>query len=220
MNSTLTGQTAIVTGASAGIGRAIAKRLAADAVNLILVARREQLLRELAEEVEALGIVATPQPCDLADADDLERLKTYLATCEPNADILVNCAGIEHVEPFILTDPTTWEDQVRLNLLVPLHLSQVFASVCGASGSRLRHQHCLGGSPGGRAGRRGLLRNQGGAGLVGTRGGREWARSGVRVVSIAPGYIHTALADGGLGKTSEPGSRCRGGCASPGVRHT
>jgi len=94
MDLQLVGKTALVTGASMGIGRAIAKGLAAEGVQVIAVARRIQLLEELAGEIER---GQGPRPFlitqDIMAADAPTRLRDAAIAGPGHVDILVNCAG-------------------------------------------------------------------------------------------------------------------------------
>jgi short-subunit dehydrogenase len=87
-------RTALVTGASAGIGLEFAKALARDGFDVVLVARRSDRLREVAAELEAqFGVSALALPDDLADPLAPERIMAELARRERNVDVLVNNAG-------------------------------------------------------------------------------------------------------------------------------
>ena len=83
----------MVTGASSGIGRATALRLAEAGAELILVARGEEKLREVAREVESLGGRAHVHSCDLADLEAIDRLAGEVVEQHGRVDILVNNAG-------------------------------------------------------------------------------------------------------------------------------
>lgn len=100
---------AVVTGASQGIGRAMARDLARMGHNVLLVARREDVLRELADQLMAdHSVVAEVYPCDLADADDLHGLVAELQGREVN--IIVNSAGIASFGPFMDQD---WQYELK-----------------------------------------------------------------------------------------------------------
>ena len=91
---------ALITGASSGIGRDIARELAAQGHSLILVARRRERLEELAAE---LSVPTRIIVCDLAEESECRRL--YAETRDDGVDILVNNAGFGLLGPFAETDP-------------------------------------------------------------------------------------------------------------------
>lgn len=85
---------AMVTGASSGIGRAFATELASGGTNLVLVARRGQVLEELAAHLrEAHGVRITTLACDLTEDKDLSRLEQRLSDADDNVELLVSNAG-------------------------------------------------------------------------------------------------------------------------------
>lgn len=92
----LDGKLAIVTGASSGIGRAVCQMFAAAGADVVLVARRRALLREVAAEVRQYGRTAFTVGCDLADRSQRVGIFDRL----PPADILVNSAGVNIPLPF------------------------------------------------------------------------------------------------------------------------
>lgn len=89
----LAGKTVLVTGASSGIGRAVALRLATSGAIVVLVARGHAKLRELAEEITASGGRCAYYVADLSSAESTEKLLLQLAQDELHVDILVNNAG-------------------------------------------------------------------------------------------------------------------------------
>ncbi|HEX4249665.1 MAG TPA: SDR family oxidoreductase [Pseudonocardia sp.] len=122
---------ALVTGASSGIGRAIAGQLAADGVNLVLVARREPALRALADDVaERYGIRAEVLPADLADAASRGAVEQRLAQGSPPIDLLVNCAGGGVAGPFLRGTLEQRQYEVELNCVNVLRL-------CHAAGAAM-----------------------------------------------------------------------------------
>ena len=88
------GRVVLITGASSGIGRAAALAYAAQGAQLVLAARREELLREVVREVEALGSRALAVRCDITQPDDVERLMREADAHYGGVDILINNAGV------------------------------------------------------------------------------------------------------------------------------
>lgn len=121
---TTTWARALVTGASGGIGEAIARRLAADGTALVVVARRADRLEALATEVRQRNAVDVEVvPADLEDAAALARVEDRLRSAEAPVDLLVNNAGYGGSGPFAASDLAGQEGQVRLNVLALLRLT-------------------------------------------------------------------------------------------------
>ena len=115
MDLQLFGKTALVTGASMGIGRAIAKGLAAEGVQVAAVARRTQLLEELGSEIER---GQGPRPFlitqDIMAADAATKLRDAALAGLGRVDILVNCAGGSRPLPLDAPEEK-WEEAITLN---------------------------------------------------------------------------------------------------------
>ncbi|HET7564618.1 MAG TPA: SDR family NAD(P)-dependent oxidoreductase [Gemmatimonadaceae bacterium] len=101
---------AVVTGASRGIGRAIAKRLAAT-YDIAAVARSEDALAQLAREIEAEGGVCRAIPLDITEADAVHR-----ALGDIDAQVLVNNAGVATMKPMVDLSVDEWHHMVDVNL--------------------------------------------------------------------------------------------------------
>lgn len=114
---------ALVTGASAGIGAAFARRLARDQMNLCLVARRRDRLEELAAELrEHRGVEIEVRATDLTDPEGLRELAETVAARPP--DLLVNNAGFGTLGPFAELDPDQEERVIRLNVIALVRLTR------------------------------------------------------------------------------------------------
>lgn len=124
MDLQLTGKTALVTGASAGIGRSIAKALAAEGVQTVISARRLEALNELADEVESAGL-AKPVAIasDLYEKNASGRLAQAALDAVGHVDILVNNAGGSRPFADLHVDEERWEEAFTLNFHRPRQLA-------------------------------------------------------------------------------------------------
>lgn len=114
---------ALVTGASAGIGREFAEQLADRGHDLILVARREAPLEEAAEEVARRGSTAEVLPADLVSPEGLASVEARLSDPQRPVDLLVNNAGFGTYGRFSELDRDTEDREVRLNVLALVRLT-------------------------------------------------------------------------------------------------
>ncbi|MEU2038542.1 SDR family NAD(P)-dependent oxidoreductase [Nocardia niwae] len=119
------GATAVVTGASSGIGAAFATALAERRCDLILVARREHRLRELATDLEhTFGIRARVLTADLSIPADVERLAVLLSADENPIDVLVNNAGFATHGPLADHDPARVREEIAVNITAVAELTR------------------------------------------------------------------------------------------------
>lgn len=117
MNGLLDGRIAVVTGASRGIGRAVALRYAAEGAHVIALARTVGALEELDDEIGKQGGSATLVPVDLNDLDKLEALGPSLYQRFGKVDIFVaNAGGLGTVGPVSHHEPKLWEETFRINV--------------------------------------------------------------------------------------------------------
>ena len=121
------GPWAIITGASAGIGAGFARRLAAEGLNLVLVARRAPLLESLAAELRAShGVEVRAHPADLSEPDAAEALAT--ATADLDVGLLVANAGAARMGAFLKVGLRELAAMARLNVTTQLALAHHFAT--------------------------------------------------------------------------------------------
>lgn len=120
--------TALVTGASGGIGKELAIECAADGHDVVLVARDERALGEVAEEIEAHYQVRTHVlRCDLTEVGAPTRLVDRLRSQNLTVDILINNAGFGALGPFLAIDLATQLRMIELNITVLTALSRLLA---------------------------------------------------------------------------------------------
>lgn len=198
---------AVVTGASRGIGAAIAARLAADGFGVTLVATTEAGCRRTRDEIAGAGGTAEVHACDLADRAALARLIEQLLVEHPAIHALVNNAGIARVGTLDEFDGASWDDVVEINLRANFELTRGLlpalrrGAADGPAGSSVVNISSV----------MGILATPGVISYVATKGGLihlthglalELGGDGVRVNAIAPGFIRTDMFE-----TSHPRER-------------
>ncbi|MDA8369691.1 MAG: SDR family oxidoreductase [Nocardiopsaceae bacterium] len=206
MSSSRTPRTALITGASSGIGEEYARKLAERGFSVVLVARRAERIRELAAELgERFGVDAAPFPADLADPADLaeveERLRADGTDGTAPIDLLVNNAGRGEGGPFVSQDPDDVDAMLDLNVRAVLRLARAVLPVQIARREVGEHGRPLGvinvSSVVGE-----LTANPGGSIYAGTKKfvslwsesvALEVAGHGVHVTAVLPGYVRTDM---------------------------
>lgn len=153
MNGTglLSGKTAVVTGASYGIGRATALAFAQHGADVALLARSAEKLSETAELVRQRGRRALPIPCDVTDLSSIPAVMEQLLSQFPKVDIWVNNAGISQNIPLEQLEEADWDALMAVNLKAVFFWSKAIYSVMKAQGGgRLIHIASIGGQKGAR----------------------------------------------------------------------
>ena len=186
----LTGKTAIVTGASGGIGQGIAVALAAAGARIAGVARSAQ--DETAAQVKAAGSDYLAIKADLATIEPVERILDETVRWAGCADILVNNAGIiRRADPLEFSEKD-WDDVIDVNLKSVFFLTQAFAkrAVARGGGAKIVNVASILASVGGIRVPSYTASKHGVAGLTKLLA-NEWAAKGINVNAIAPGYVRT-----------------------------
>lgn len=187
--------TALVTGASSGIGEAFARALAADGVDLVIVARRTGLLEALARELqERYGVTVEPLTADLADPEQLAVVEDRLRDDERPVDLLVNNAGLGTAGEFWQLPLEDETQQLLVNVLAVMRLTHA------ALGGMVARGH---GGIVNVASVAGFLALPGYATYAGSKAfvarftesvAEECRGSGVHVTCLAPGFVRTGFA--------------------------
>jgi short-subunit dehydrogenase len=134
MSHQVKGSVAVVTGASSGIGAVYADRLAKRGYDLVVVARDEARLRDLASQlVTETGRTVTPLRADLTDAADLANVERLLRE-HPAVTMLVNNAGVGAVTPLLQTDVGKMQELIALNITALTRLTHAAAPAFVARG--------------------------------------------------------------------------------------
>lgn len=190
----LEGKVAVVTGASRGIGRAIALGFAEAGADVAVAARSAEDLATVAKEIEAAGRKSVAVPTDVTDRAQIEALMDRAAGELGGLDILVNNAGgTRFMAPIVALRPEGWEKGIRLNLDSVFHATQLAAQrmVDAGGGSIIQIS-----SVAGIQGAQGLSfysAAKGGVRLMSQAVAKELAGSNVRVNCISPGWVATDL---------------------------
>jgi len=197
----LHGKTAIITGASSGIGRAAAVRLAQRGCNIFMVARRQQKLKEVEDQIEALGGQAEYAVGDVAD-EDLARSAVGEANEIFNGlDIMVLCAGSSLIRSFQSTTISEFWALQRVNTFGVVNFCKAGVRRMNDGGSIV-----LITSPAGVDGAKGMSAyalSKGGLIAFGKCLALELAPQRIRVNMISPGFVKTEMTEGLYGKLSE-----------------
>jgi 2-hydroxycyclohexanecarboxyl-CoA dehydrogenase len=120
--TTLDGKAAVITGGGGGLGSAICAGLAAMGARVVVADVAAERAASVAERLT--GAVA--MPVDLVDPDDIERFVGKVGKEIGDVEILVNNAGWDKMQPFVESEPTTWDRLIAINLRAPIQLTHAF----------------------------------------------------------------------------------------------
>lgn len=189
----LKGKIALVTGGSAGIGKAIAAGLGKDGVLVVITSRDEERLRRAAEELQQNSVEVFHLPCDLQELHQLDHLARQIEERFSRLDILVNNAGISDSTPLLDADSDgAFDRTLRVNLHAPFYLIRRVVPLMPEGGRIINISSVLGrfavpGKSGYCASKHGLIGLTRVAAL-------ELAPRKITVNAICPGWVETEMA--------------------------
>jgi len=190
----LDGKAALVTGASSGLGRHAARVLAAAGAKVAIAARRVDALVELEKQIEAQDGRALPLPLDVTDAGSVRDCVTAAETELGPISILVNNAGVARTGAALDVSEGDWDQVVDTNLKGAWLMAQAMAehmTRCGQGGSIINMASVLGLQAAAQI--PAYCASKGGLISLTRALAVEWARHGIRVNALAPGYIETDI---------------------------
>ena len=193
---TLSGRVALVTGASQGIGRACALKLAASGATVAVAARNHDKLIELAQQIEAAGGKASALPLDVADEAQVKTAFKAALSEHGKIDILVNNAGITRDQLVMRMKRADWDSVLNTNLTSAyLCIQQVIGSMLKQRWGRIINITSVFGQMG-QAGQANYAASK--AGLIGLTMAiaREVGSRNITCNAVAPGFIETAMTSG------------------------
>ena len=191
----LSGRRALVTGASRGIGQAIATALARAGADVAITARDSASLSQCADAITALGRKALPLALDVRKTDTIPDAFSAAEAKLGPLSILVNNAGVEEVKPSLEVSEALWDKILDTNLKGAFFCAQAAARLMRASGGGSIINLCSLTSEVGIP--TAVPYGSSKTGLLGmTRAlAAEWAPLNIRVNAIAPGYFRTAMTE-------------------------
>lgn len=192
----LDGKIALVTGASRGLGRAIAKGYAEAGADTVLVARDKEALENVSRDISSTGRRSWVFPFDLSRVEEIDGLFHKILRATQRVGILANVAGAIHRQAALEFPLARWEEILEINLTAPFVLSQCFARECVASNrpgkiiniASLASERTRESIPAYNA-------SKGGIKQLTMALAVEWASCKINVNGIGPGYFHTELTE-------------------------
>jgi citronellol/citronellal dehydrogenase len=188
------GKVAVVTGGGSGIGRCIAHELAALGAHVVLIGRKLEKLFDVAGEIVADGGLASFHACDIRDEETVQNTVQAIIAVHGRIDALINNAGGQYIAPLETIGAKGWEAVLNTNLKGGFLMARecYLQSMQQHGGAIVNIVADMWGSMP-NMGHSGAAR----AGMVSftETAAAEWARSGVRVNAVAPGYVASSGMD-------------------------
>lgn len=190
----LQGKAAVVTGGSRGIGAATAEELAQQGVAVVLAARSEDDIEELARKIEAEGGKASAIACDVAKYDDVAAAVELCRSTYGTVDILVNNAGvIDPISRLAESDPDGWDQAIDINVKGVYHGLRAAIPIMEAQGSGVIVNISSGAATSALEGWSHYCASKAAALMLTRCADKEYRDKGIRVVGLSPGTVATEM---------------------------
>jgi len=193
----LKGQVAIVTGCSGGLGVQMAKALANQGANIIVVARRQNKIEEVAKEIaEEFGVETLPVRCDITSTEQVEAMVDTVVEKFGRVDILINNAGTGAVAPAEDITDEQFENEMNIDLFGSFRVARAVAkkAMIGAKYGRIINIASMYGLVGNKiAGSSPYHAAKGGVVNLTRALAAEWGKYNINVNAICPGYFYSPL---------------------------
>lgn len=193
----LTGKSAVVTGASSGLGVQFAKALARQGADLALMARRADKLETVKSEIEQMGVRCLAIPCDVTKTDNIKQAVKQIEAAFGKVDILVNNAGTATIAPAEDQTDDEWQRVIDLNLNSVYYCSREFAKgmIARSYGKiiNIGSIHSSVAMTGFQISA--YCASKGGVALLTKELANEWAQYNITVNAIGPAYFPSEMTD-------------------------
>ena len=191
----LKGRVAVITGASSGLGKQMAKAFAGQGADLVLMARRLERLEELKNELLSLGVRVLPVKCDVTNVEEIKEAARVSEETFGKVDILVNCAGSAKNAGVLDMTDEEWDFTIKTDMDSVFYVTREFGKIMKKNHyGRIINIASMYGLVGNMAmGTIAYHTSKGGVVNFTRAAASELAKEGITVNAICPGYFDTEL---------------------------
>lgn len=191
----LEGRVAVITGASSGLGKQMAKAFAKQGADIVIMARRIEKLESLAEEIKEMGRKVLPVKCDVTNVEEVNNASQIVEKEFGKVDILVNCAGSAKNAGVLEMTDEEWDFTIKTDMDSVFYVTRAFGNIMKKNQyGRIINIASMYGLVGNMAmGTIAYHTSKGGVVNFTRAAASELAKEGITVNAICPGYFDTEL---------------------------